>query len=420
MIIGEGFRDGVIPPGATAQCVGGVQAVLERAATAGGTGLVAYNPGDLRLEGSILNLLPIGGVHGDAVSLTDLIQIVLGLFHRFFPGVIGVQGNDREHLLHAEGIVNAICLHRQNSCSVRNRDAALFHDQDSILAHHIPVHHAVGEQEVPDDSGFLSGYHIGPAPVDHLQSAVIVPTIEMDGLFASADDAVVKAAAGDDLRDGCLQVISLIDQNLHITCTHTQGWLAGGVDRAHHVHTAGGDNHIHRCGQHLGQIQGFDVKDLDAVIRSPQRLEVGIHVLHRLDAASHGAGMGGNNDGVSAFQGEHRVGHAGDNGVGGGGNRTYYPHGLSHLSNPAGLVHVDDPHGFFSLERPPDHPRLTPVLGHLVLVNAHPSFFDSIPGQLLRMVEYRFSTVLYQSVHLFLRIRFQCSQGRPRFHQFVL
>ena len=32
------------------------------------------------------NLNKIGGVHGDAVSLTDLIQIVLGLFHRFFPG----------------------------------------------------------------------------------------------------------------------------------------------------------------------------------------------------------------------------------------------------------------------------------------------------------------------------------------------
>ena len=119
----------------------------------------------------------------------------------------------------------------------------------------------------------------------------------------------------------------------------------------------------------------------------------------------------GENDRVPRLQGEHRVAHGRDDGVGDRADRRDHAHGLGHEDQAGVLILADDAARLLAFEVVPDHAGLALRLGDFVLVGPEARLVMGRRRDALGIVVDVLAEIPNDGVHLLLREVLECGLG---------
>ena len=337
-------------------------------------------------------------------------DVLIGNFHALLPGVILVGTLDNTQLLLGQDFVLSILLHphQEHLCVLRNSQPAQGRNLGGRTANCFFVDDSPGEEVLTDLCHMLIGLHVIHTQFFHLLHHLVIPLAGTDSrLLTCAQDTVVIAPALDDHGDSGIQIRVPVNQRLNIAGAHAEGGPAAGVCRFDNAGAASGDAGIAHRHCKAGDLHGGIVHNLDEIDGSAQPLQFAPHIRNAFNRGILGPGMGADNDGVAALQGDHRILGGRHRRIGGRTQGGNHANGLCNLHQPLLFDVIDDPPALYAFELVPAVPGLITVLGNLVLIFAHAALFHRHPGKLLGVVVDHFADGPHHSINLLLGVFFK-------------
>ena len=271
------------------------------------------------------------------------------------------------------------------------------------LAHHRRVDGPIGpEQESGQPVGLLFIQEVAVLAPHFLPDRLFHGLLHNDALFRGADGAVVKGLGLHNGGHGLGHVGGPLDIGRAVARTHADGRTARGIGGLDHAGAAGGQNQFDQIMSHqfLHRRHGGGGQCGDGSIGASGLSGCFGHNLHGPQRTLGRVGVGGEDNGVAGFQGDHGfIDHRG-RGVGGRDDARNDAHGDAHIQQLFVRVLGDDADGLFVADGVIDRLGGESVLDGFVGDVAEARLPAGQLGQFLRMGHTGVTDGLGNPVHL--------------------